>query len=548
MREYNGWVTHSRDVITSLEKLSNHFKSAQIYSPTYDSITADSQFYSLYKQEAENIPRELQKLKDLVKDNPEQTKKIKLLAGAISVHLPILMRYNIVEIVKAGEMWRLEKFFQIHDLINNMIQEENKLLQKREEELYSSTKLTGTLTNIFSISAIVLILITFFSNVLLNRKRLWLEGFLESVLNTSQNGIVTYKAIREHGKIVDFKIAFANKSIKRLLGIDPESVINKRLSQMPSYVKESDVFEKYVMVAETGKQMEFETLYKQGPDVQKWFFVSLGKLEDGVTATFHDISSLKKYEEELKTNIQQLEESNAELEQYAYAASHDLQEPLRKIRTFSSFLKDTQSQNLDEKGKGLIEKILSSSERMSILISDILGFSGIKKEDSFAQLDLNKTVNNVVQDLELLINQKEAFIKQENLPAIDAIPLQMNQLFYNLINNALKFTRRDVKPIIEITSKKLSPEEAKQYLEPKDDIQYYDIMVKDNGMGFDQVYSKQIFEMFKRLGDKINFPGSGIGLALCKKVVANHNGFIYAEGTENEGAVFHVILPEKQGL
>lgn len=543
MREYTAWVNHSREVITSLEELSNHFKSAQIYTPTYDTIR-EKQFYSLYKAEAESIPSELKNLKELVKDNPEQTSRINLLAGAINVHLNALMQKNIVELINAGEGWRLEKFFQIHNMINNTIAEEKKLLATREGELRRSTKVTGTLTIIFSISAIVLILITFFSNIILTRKRIWLEGFLESVLNTSQNGIVTYKAIRENGKITDFKIVFANKSIERLLNINPETVINKRLSEMPPYVRDADMFDKYITVAETGKQMEFETVYTKG-EIKKWFFVSLGKLEDGVTATFHDISNLKNYEEELKSNIRQLEASNTELEQYAYAASHDLQEPLRKIRTFGSFLEETQSEKLDKKGKELLEKILNSAERMTILINDILEFSGIKKEAILTLTDLNKALSNALQDLELLIGQKNAVIKQEVLPVIEAIPLQMNQLFYNLINNALKFTKENVQPIIEISCRALSKQETKKYTATSA-ITYYEIVIKDNGMGFDPKFAEQIFGMFKRLGDKKNFPGSGIGLALCKKVVANHNGTIFAEATENEGAAFHIILPEKQ--
>jgi PAS domain S-box-containing protein len=296
MTDYTHWVNHSREVITSLEKLSNHFKSAQIYTPAYDSI-GESKFYSQYKSEAEKIPAELKNLLNLVKDNPQQTSRIKLIAGAINIHLNRLLKNNIVELITSGEAWRLEKFFQVHALINNAIAEENKLLANREAELRRSTKLTGTLTILFSISAICLILATFVSNVIINRKRIWLEGFLESILNTSQNGIVTYKAVRENGKISDFKIVFANKSIKRLIGIDPETVIHKKLSELNAFVRNSDLYDKYVLVTETGKQMEFETLYKHG-NVEKWFFFSLGKLEDGVTATFHDITNLKNYEEE----------------------------------------------------------------------------------------------------------------------------------------------------------------------------------------------------------------------------------------------------------
>jgi PAS domain S-box-containing protein len=544
MTDYTHWVNHSREVITSLEKLSNHFKSAQIYTPTYDSI-GESKFYSQYKFEAEKIPVELKSLLNLVKDNPQQTSRIKLIAGAINIHLNRLLKNNIVELITSGEAWRLEKFFQVHALINNAIAEENKLLANREAELRRSTKLTGTLTILFSISAICLILATFVSNVIINRKRIWLEGFLESILNTSQNGIVTYKAVRENGKISDFKIVFANKSIKRLIGIDPETVIHKKLSELNAFVRNSDLYDKYVLVTETGKQMEFETLYKHG-NVEKWFFFSLGKLEDGVTATFHDITNLKNYEEELKMNIRQLEESNTELEQYAYAASHDLQEPLRKIRTFGSHLQDSQAEKLDEKGKVLLEKILNSAERMGTLIKDILSFSSIKKEPSFVETKLDRVLANTLQDLELLISQKEAVIEQEPLPVIEAIPLQMNQLFYNLINNALKFTRDNVRPVIKISCRVLSSGEAKKFLKKRTDSVYYEIKIQDNGMGFNPQYSEQIFGLFKRLADKKNFAGSGIGLALCRKVVANHNGIIFAEGKENEGASFHIILPSKQ--
>jgi two-component system CheB/CheR fusion protein len=131
------------------------------------------------------------------------------------------------------------------------------------------------------------------------------------------------------------------------------------------------------------------------------------------------------------------------------------------------------------------------------------------------------------------------------LPTIDAIPLQMNQLFYNLINNSLKFTKENVPPIIKITCRKLNEEEKKEE-GLIDNIVYYEIIIKDNGIGFSQEYSEQIFGLFKRLNDKNYFPGSGIGLALCKKVMLNHNGVIHAEGKENEGAEFHLILPERK--
>jgi two-component system CheB/CheR fusion protein len=269
----------------------------------------------------------------------------------------------------------------------------------------------------------------------------------------------------------------------------------------------------------------------------------LSKRGEGVTATFHDISELKLYEEELKDYIKQLEYSNKELEQYAYAASHDLQEPLRKIRTFGNFLEESQMDRLDEKGKGYLQKITKSAERMSVLISDILTFSSLKKEAAFIETDLDEVLRNVIQDLELLIGQTETIITIDPMPRIQAVPMQMNQLFYNLINNAVKFKHPDRKPEIRISSQLVEKRELTQFKMLRPQLSYIRITCTDNGLGFEQRMAEQIFGLFKRLGDRQSFPGSGIGLALCRKVVLNHHGYIYAQGEENKGATFHIILP-----
>jgi light-regulated signal transduction histidine kinase (bacteriophytochrome) len=298
-------------------------------------------------------------------------------------------------------------------------------------------------------------------------------------------------------------------------------------------------------VIETGNQDQFERLYKQG-NVEKWLYVMLAKLEDGLTASFHDISDLKKYEEELKKNILQLQHSNKELEEYAYVASHDLQEPLRKIMTYASLLENSQSFRLDDKGKSFIGKMMSSAQRMSVLIRDILNFSGMKPETAFVKTSLNEVLDNVLEDLELVISQKEAVVHVEKLPAIEAIPLQVHQLFYNLISNALKFTREGVKPEVFIKSRELPAEETSKHETLDVRCKYCEITVTDNGIGFNEKYSDQIFGLFKRLNDKKEFTGSGIGLALCRKVAANHHGDLYASGKEGEGATFYIIMPLKQ--
>ncbi|MFL5773161.1 MAG: ATP-binding protein [Flavisolibacter sp.] len=541
MKNYTGLVDHTREVITTFERLSNDFKSAQIFTPTYSDSLVN--FYRLYKTEAESVTGEVAYLEKLTKDNASQKRLLDTISMLIQGQLGTLMHYNISELIKSGQGDRIEKIYTIHQLINKGISNEKMLLEERSHDLNQSTRLYNIITTALAIAAIGIIVTAFLSNLLMSKRRRWLEGFLESILNTSQNGVVNYKAIRDNGKIVDFRLEFMNKAIDYLLGIRSDDVLGKKLSEFPSYVRESGLMEKYVEVVESGKPSQFETLYQRG-NIKRWLLVNLARLNDGVTASFHDISQLKHYEEELKENINDLERSNTELEQYAYVASHDLQEPLRKIRSFGSFLQDTQSSRLDERGKQQLEKMMNAAERMSVLIKDILTFSSLKKQGTMEPTDLNAVLKSVTQDLDLLITQKQAVIRAEPLPVIEAIPLQMTQLFYNMINNSLKFSS-DERPLqIHIFSRKVDPKEKIPGLQPQ--LRYYEIIFNDNGIGFSQEYSEQIFGLFKRLNDKQFYPGSGIGLALCKKVVENHRGEIIAQGKENEGASFLVYLPERQ--
>jgi PAS domain S-box-containing protein len=543
MKEYNNAVNHTRNVITLFERLSNHFKSAEIYSPTYDSIP-ENNFYKLYKKEGLQTTGELAKLKELVKDNKEQTRLVDSLSTMISGQIYTLLQKNIAEIIQSGEAWRLDYLFDIHEIINRGVAHENELLVSRNEKLKDSMRANNLVSVIFALLAVTIIISTFISTLFLSQKRLWLEGFLESVLNTSQNGIVNYKAIRKDGVITDFSLAFANRAIENLIGINASKVMGNNIKTFPSSQKDMDLFERYVEVVESGQSSVFEA-FLDGSTSQRWLLVSLVKMGDGLTASFQDITQLKKYEEELKDNITQLERSNKELEQYAYVASHDLQEPLRKIRAFGSYLQETQSEQLDEKGKVQLDKIMRSAERMSVLIRDILSFSSMRKDDLYEETDLNKILEGVQSDFDLTISQTGASIESGTLPVIEAIPLQMTQLFYNLVNNSFKFARENVSTHITISCKELNDIEKRKHDLPGESI-YYEIKFRDNGIGFSPEYSEQIFGLFKRLNDRQVYPGSGIGLALCKKVIENHNGLIYAEAEENNGACFYIIIPKIQ--
>ena len=272
-----------------------------------------------------------------------------------------------------------------------------------------------------------------------------------------------------------------------------------------------------------------------------------------------DISKQKAFEATLENKVQertqelaevnrQLHQSNIELNQFAYIASHDLQEPLRKVRTFIELMQVDLGE-VPDKSKVYITKIQGAAERMQNLINDVLKFSALSKErEKFEQVDLNKILNNVTSDYELLIEQKHAILTIETLPVLEAIPLQMAQLFTNLISNALKFSDKNQQLKISVKAHILSDEDYNNYEGFNVQEKYYVIEVKDNGIGFNQENAEQIFTIFQRLHGKAEYEGTGIGLAMCKKIVQNHHGVITAHSTEGKGATFTIIIPQSQDV
>ena len=281
-----------------------------------------------------------------------------------------------------------------------------------------------------------------------------------------------------------------------------------------------------------------------------------------ILIALEDVTDMKKREEDMLLFSRKLEKkvdertaslqeansslqiSNSNLEQFATIASHDLQEPLRKIRTFSSILNQRHSEDLDGESRELLGKISHSAERMSSLIEAVLNFSRVLDASVFEDTDLGLVMKRVMEDFDLLISQKEAVIHHDPLPVIKAVPLQMNQLFDNLLGNAMKFSKAGVAPVIEISCRLMKPEELTAALSK--DRKYIEMIWKDNGIGFDTKYAKQIFKIFQRLNAHEHFEGTGIGLALCQKIVLNHKGEISANSEKNIGTQFRIILPTEQ--
>jgi len=244
---------------------------------------------------------------------------------------------------------------------------------------------------------------------------------------------------------------------------------------------------------------------------------------------------------QLLKNIEQLESTNKELDQFAFIASHDLQEPLRKIRTFSNRVVTKYKDQLDEEGKMYMDKMQNACERMQNLINDILAFSKIAlSKDALVYSDMNVLLDEVLSDMDLQIQEKNAKITVGKLPKVYVYPGLIKPLFQNLINNSLKYSQKNIQPVITITGKIEAEEDSSNKLTVK---KYCRIQVIDNGVGFEQQYAEQIFTMFKRLHGNSEYAGTGIGLAICKKIVEEHQGYISAKASVNNGATFTISFP-----
>jgi light-regulated signal transduction histidine kinase (bacteriophytochrome) len=265
-------------------------------------------------------------------------------------------------------------------------------------------------------------------------------------------------------------------------------------------------------------------------------------LENEIQTRKNSEEKIKELNRQLLENISRLEDANKELDRFAFMASHDLQEPLRKIRTFSDLLSLKYKNTLDEEAKAHINRIQNSAQRMQALIQDILTFSKISVDKGALQnCDLNEIVNEVLTDLEDIAIEKRAHIVVNKLPFLNVNPALMRPLFSNLLTNALKYSKKDVDPDITISYE--IGASAREITSKEPATRYCRIFIADNGIGFDQKYAEQIFGMFQRLHLSTEFEGTGIGLALCKKIVEEHKGFISAKSKVNEGTTFIISLP-----
>lgn len=266
---------------------------------------------------------------------------------------------------------------------------------------------------------------------------------------------------------------------------------------------------------------------------------------EAISALEKEVKARMRAQESLKRKIGELARSNGDLEQFASIAAHDLQEPLRKVLAFSDRLQSKYADKLDEQGLDYLNRMQQSANRMKTLIEDLLTFSRVAtKGQDFIRTDLNQIARGVVSDMEIAIRETGATINFDDLPTIDADPLQMRQLFQNLISNALKYRRDDVPPDINVEYTRVKDEFSHADGSP---VEMCQITVSDNGIGFEEEYAERIFGIFQRLHGRNEYKGSGIGLSICRKISDRHGGRIVAESRINEGSKFSVTLPFQHG-
>lgn len=387
--------------------------------------------------------------------------------------------------------------------------------------------------------------------------------FLTLILQTSPGGIIAYEAIREpadsgnnretSGAIQDFRPIFFNTAYEQISGDTAETIWQRTFRQR--FRDDDQLFKFYVELTETGQPVRRERYY---PHLSKWLDVAGAKLQDGFLVVVNDITIRKEAEQQRQVQAEALEEanrqlarSNGNLQQFAYVASHDLQEPLRKIQSFGSILQERYAPFLDEQANDMLNRMRSASTRMSILIKDLLDYSRLTTQPpTFQPQHLGRIVEGVLTMLDIVIQEKRAVIDVGDLDTVPGDETQLTQLFQNLLTNALKFTKSDESGLAPSTYVRIYSQTISQadlplaYQAMSNHATYCVVRVSDNGIGFDALQADYIFGAFQRLHTRKHYPGTGIGLAIAKKVVENHHGFIAAESQLGQGATFIIYLPK----
>lgn len=549
-------VTHTYKVNVELEQILSNLKDAETGQRGFI-ITRDSLFLDSYISGRSKINNSFAELKVLTRNDTLLNTNLIALNSLINKRL-IAFQTSYSSLPKDDiddptfiSNFRTGKSLMdsISTKIKSIVTLQNNILQTRKNEYESDLMATPLLLFSLLLCSLILMYVAY-NNIYKNIKKLKatneaLEIFKES---TNQSEIVS-----KHGSWtwnVKNNVFTFSDNLYRLIGEQPQS-FKPTIENFLNYVHPEDADQLSEQVEQMKEDVELPYIYyrvvhKNGNIKHlKAYGKSLINEDNdtvllGTTADITDeIMSFRALEE----RNMELERNNKELSSFNYVASHDLQEPLRKIQTFLSRLEDEEAENLSSKGTKYIDRIQNAATRMRLLIDDLLQFSRSNKADKvIEESNINLLLEAAKQDLAEVISAENAEITSDTFPTIKVIPFQIQQLFINLLGNAIKYKAEGRTPKIVITHKVVDAEDEENIVKPKKPF-YHKITFTDNGIGFEEQYAEQIFILFSRLHNKDEYSGTGIGLSICKKIVENHSGYITASGQPGKGAVFTVYLP-----
>ena len=369
-------------------------------------------------------------------------------------------------------------------------------------------------------------------------------GLLDSILKNSTNGISVSEMIFDsNGNVVDAQTILANDAAVKYIGLPKEDYLSRRATYFDPNIIASDYGQACINTLRTGEPFIMRYFLDF---TKRWLELTVSKMDERhLIHHFTDVTAIREAELKLERTLDELKYSNANLEEFAYAASHDLKEPIRKSLHYVYRIREELKSKLTDDQKVLFDRLENSQVRMRKLIEDLLEYSqAAKGAADKEEIDLNEEIKLVLEDLELEIQNKSARIEVERLPKIFGSRRQFHQLFQNLIGNALKYNKENTVPQIRISSSIVTGKDARGdiALELRE-VKIHLIKVSDNGIGFEQIYADKIFKVFTRLHTNERYRGSGIGLSIVKKVVESHNGVVWAESEPSKGAGFYILLP-----
>ena len=557
LNESSKVVMHTYEINIQLERLMSAIKDAETGQRGYI-ITRNSRFLTPYIYSRDKVNTSFITLKKLTADNPRQQRNLQKLFKLITQRFTSFENCFKYSNPKTYDKRKLDNHMfggrilmdNIRFQVDEMNDIERKYLQNRVKKYDQEISLSPVFSISLFLAALTFIILAY-RQISKDIKRL--KVFNKRLLISSRlmaESEVIGKFSTWQWDLDSDKIDYSDNQY-RLLGFKPNAFVPEK-NTILSFVHPDDK-------EAVSKSMDGIVNNRQSPfiyykivlsDNEIRYFKSTGKLltdQQGskiLLGINFDITDEHLLNIELQERNRELEKSNQELASFNHVASHDLQEPLRKIQTFISRVSDADKAVLSDSAKDYITKIEVSAKRMRVLIDDLLLFSRTnttKKE--FLKSDLNELFENAKSELTEIIDEKKAIITISKLPKLEVIPYQIEQLFINLIGNSLKYSQPDLPPEIVIESEKVLSKDYPDLLD-QNIKKFYKISFSDNGMGFDSQFKETIFILFQRLHSKTDYPGTGIGLAICKKIVENHKGHITADSILGKGSVFTVFLPE----